>query len=120
LETLRGLGGSVMSPVTLSPQQLEELAGLIADQLAARQAGELIDASELAKRLGRSRDFVYENATALGALRLGDGPRPRLMFPWPLREVDEQAAAIERGATAAPRTPRQQASVGLLPIKGQS
>jgi hypothetical protein len=109
-----------MSALTLSPQQLHELASLIADRIAARQAGELIDASELAKRLNRSRDYVYENATALGALRLGDGPRPRLLFPWPLRQVEGQIAAIEKNGVAAPRTRRQPTNVGLLPIRGQS
>jgi hypothetical protein len=51
-----------MSAVELSPDQLEALAEKIADKLAARATGELIDTTELAKRIGRSRDWVYGNA----------------------------------------------------------
>ena len=36
---------------------------------------------ELAQRLGRSVDFVYSHSAELGAKRVGDGPRPRLLFP---------------------------------------
>jgi hypothetical protein len=32
------------------------------------------------KRLGRSRDWVYRHAEALGAVRTGEGVRPRLRF----------------------------------------
>jgi hypothetical protein len=106
-----------MSSVTLSPQQLQELAGLIADRLAARQAGELLDASELAQRINRSRDYVYEHAAALGALRLGDGPRPRLMFPWPLSVQEQRIEGAPARATAKARRDPQP-SVNLLPVKG--
>lgn len=40
----------------------------------------LVTAATLAGLLGVSRDYVYEHATDLGALRLGDGPRARLRF----------------------------------------
>lgn len=100
------------------PHQLHELADLIADRIAARYAGELIDATELAKRIGRSRDYVYANADALGALRLGDGPRPRLMFPRPLGQL-EQPATVKATDQARPPQRRSTAdAVGLLPIKG--
>lgn len=39
-----------------------------------------IDATELAQRLGVTRDWVYANATRLGAIKLGDGPKARLRF----------------------------------------
>jgi hypothetical protein len=42
----------------LTNDQLELLADLIADRLAARAGGELIDAETLAQRIGRSRAFV--------------------------------------------------------------
>ena len=41
---------------------------------------ELIDAREVARRSGFSRAWVYENAGRLGAVRVGDGRRPRLRF----------------------------------------
>jgi hypothetical protein len=36
---------------------------------------------EFALLLGRSVDFVYRHSDELGAVRIGDGPRPRLLFP---------------------------------------
>ena len=47
---------------------------------AARTREPLIDAATLAIELGVSRAFVYEHAAALGALKLGGGPRARLRF----------------------------------------
>jgi hypothetical protein len=44
------------------------------------QRAPLIDAAQLAVLLGVSRDFIYEHADELGALRLGSGPRARLRF----------------------------------------
>ena len=44
----------------------------------------LVDAAALARHLGVARSFVYDHADRLGAIRLGDGPRPRLRF-----DVDE-------------------------------
>jgi predicted DNA-binding transcriptional regulator AlpA len=41
----------------------------------------LLNARQVAERLGVSRDWVYEHATELGAIRIGRGPRPRLRFP---------------------------------------
>jgi hypothetical protein len=40
----------------------------------------LVDATALAADLGVSRQWIYEHRVKLGALRLGDGPRPRLRF----------------------------------------
>lgn len=40
----------------------------------------LLTASELARRLGVSRSWVYQHARELGAITLGDGPRARLRF----------------------------------------
>jgi hypothetical protein len=40
----------------------------------------LVDPATLAVELGVSRDFVYEHAATLGALRLGSGPKARLRF----------------------------------------
>jgi len=40
----------------------------------------LIDARELAGQLGVSVDYIYEHATQLGAIRLGNGRRARIRF----------------------------------------
>jgi hypothetical protein len=41
---------------------------------------DLMDAGELARQLGLTRAWVYEHAQQLGAIPVGDGPRPRLRF----------------------------------------
>ena len=43
-----------------------------------------LDAQEVARQLGVSREWVYEHADELGAMRIGSGPRPRLRFPPPV------------------------------------
>jgi len=115
-----------MNGVELSEDQLAVLADMIADRLSARAAGELIDASELARRIGRSREFVYEHSEQLGAVRIGDGERPRLFFAWPgvLERLDGTAKRRTRKPTPAlairPRRQRRTQPVELLPIGGAS
>ena len=46
----------------------------------ASRVAPLVDANELARLLSVSRDYVYEHADELGALRLSNGPRARLRF----------------------------------------
>lgn len=72
------------SPIMLAPEQLAELAELIADRLrwpapASSRVG-LVDAHELAAQLGVSESWVYANSEQLGVERLGTGKRPRLRF----------------------------------------
>ncbi|MGH3053655.1 MAG: hypothetical protein ACRDL7_01595, partial [Gaiellaceae bacterium] len=70
-----------------------------------------------------------ENADRLGAVRIGDGPKPRLRFP-PLERIDDLLASCPGGreseATPAAslsrtRKRRRRASgteVKLLPVRG--
>jgi len=74
----------------LTPEAIEQIAQRVAALLRHNQpvpaAGatdtpaQLLDASQLARQLGVTRAWVYEHATELGAITLGDGPRPRLRF----------------------------------------
>lgn len=102
--------------LALADAQLERLADLIADRIAARRVGELVDAAELARRLGKSRDFVYEHHQRLGAIRLGDGPRPRLAFRWP--DALDLLTAIQEPAQKLQKRARRQTRSDLLPIRG--
>ena len=115
--------------IALTDEQLHLLASLIAEQLADRAAGELIDAAELARRLGWTRERVYDNADRLGAIELGDGARPRLAFRWPQaldgltarsRSVRSQTSQSPAAAGAGTKRPRQRlgTSTDLLPIGG--
>ena len=87
---------------------------------AIGRRGELVDASEVARRFGVSRGWVYEHAGELGALRLGGGPRPRLRFE--LAAVDAALRSgvgqQERGSRGSRRRRAKPATSGveLLPV----
>lgn len=97
----------------------DELAAAILKELRAiREALEgpksgLIDAAEVAKQTGMSREWVYANADLLGAIRLPSetGQRPRLRFD----------PATVREALTEPEPPTNPArpNVDLLPIGGK-
>lgn len=55
-------------------------APLADPQNPAREGLALVDAATLAAEWNVSRDWVYEHADELGALRLGNGPKARLRF----------------------------------------
>jgi hypothetical protein len=57
---------------------LEEIVAAGMATLAEDEA--LVDATTLAEQLGVSRDYIYDHARHLGAVRIGNGPRPRLRF----------------------------------------
>jgi DNA invertase Pin-like site-specific DNA recombinase len=48
---------------------------MLDERSAAQTAGQLVDASTLARMLGVSRSTVYEHADELGAVRLGGGSK---------------------------------------------
>lgn len=73
-----------MSDELLTPHDLalvDAIAERVLELLGARHAdSRLVSAGELAKLLGRSREWVYEHAEDLGGRHIGDGKRPRLWF----------------------------------------
>ena len=113
---------------TLTPGALSELV----DELRARGAiGEgaadgWISARDVAQRIPFSAEWVRARAETLGARRVGDGPRPRLLFHWPtvqtrLRESGDlppvAALVVDR-----PRKPSRKSwgqGGDLLPIRGE-
>ncbi len=89
----------------LTPETIEQIAHRVAELLrsdeSAREAGagarRMLDAAQLARRLGVTRAWVYEHAAELGAVALGDGPRARLRFD---PEIAEKVLeARRRGGT---------------------
>lgn len=70
----------------LTPEQaelVEAIAERVVELLLPQpevRRGRLLTAAELAVELGVARSFVYEHADGLGAVRLGDGSKPRLRF----------------------------------------
>jgi hypothetical protein len=122
------------APIMLAPEQLAELADLIADRLREDQApvnassrGGLVDAHELAAQLGVSESWVYGNATLLGVVRLGSGSRPRLRFDVvAAREAmgcssGKQSQAESGSSTDDPPSPRarRRRSPDLAPKPGR-
>ena len=90
-------------PARLHPDDIAAIADAVTERLEAGDARdpELVDAVELARRLGRSRGWVYEHADALGAIRVGDGPRPRYQFDPEL--AGERLREMGRNGRPAPK-----------------
>ena len=65
----------------------------------------LLEPAELAKRLGKDRKWVYEHSEKLGAIRLGDGPKPRLYFDLALARERLAALAETNGAAQSTLRP---------------
>jgi hypothetical protein len=114
--------------IKLDPQAVEAVARKVVELLEKKglQRRELVDAAELAKRLGIERAWVYSHAIELGAVKLGKGAKPRLRF-----DPEIVARFLQRvggGAAAGPPTrsgeraaqPRRDGSstVPLLPVRG--
>jgi hypothetical protein len=115
----------------LTPDAIERVAQRVVQLLhhQSHPTGELgspdlLDAGQLARRLGVTRAWVYENAAQLGAIPLGDGPRPRLRFD--LATATEAFQAPRRrnepvpvSDTPRPRPTRRRrtpSTVPLLPV----
>jgi hypothetical protein len=107
--------------MTLDDEDIERIAARVAELL--QQEGPIgarfVDAAYVARKLGVDRDWVYEHARELGAVRLG-GPRGRLRFDLPAvrRRLDFQAQPkpLEtRRARPRKRPPKRLANVDLLP-----
>jgi hypothetical protein len=109
----------------MTDEHLEAIAERVADLLAERlgatlgAAPVLLDPKEVARRLGVSRDFVYEHSEELGAVRLGDGPRARLRFDSRRVAAFEAAGPAAPPPRRAPRPPRRSSRADLLPIAGE-
>ena len=113
----------------LHPAVIDEITARLVDPLARRvvevmheqglvqprpKAEVWLNAAELARRLGVSREWVYEHADELGARRIGSGPRPRLRFPGPGRDLPRDGSGGANGRKDPIRPQRQ--PEGLIPI----
>jgi hypothetical protein len=123
-----------MPVVILTTEQIQAIADAVAERLAEPpnmpgRPDRLVDAATLAELLGTSRGWIYEHKHELGALRLGDGPRPRLRFD--AEYAKAQWAASREGNTGVPdrsaNTGRRRSrrrvttpsSAQLLPVRGR-
>ena len=114
--------------IKLDTETVEKIARRVVELLERRglQKRELVDAAELARRFGIERSWVYTHAIELGAVKLGNGAKPRLRFDPEiaarvLRKVGEVPTA-DPPARSGKRAGQPQGSEGqgeLLPIRGQ-
>lgn len=120
------VGRTVSEPVRLCPESVRAIAAEVVAQLEERRGDSvlniprLVDAATVAAELNVSRAWVYDNADALGAIRLGEGERPRLRFDVERARATRARSAQEssrpsRGRPAAWRTDQ---TTKLLPIRG--
>jgi len=109
---------------------MDELAARLTEAIAARVVEVMraeglipparvgrawIEAKEVARQLGVSREWVYEHAEELGGSRIGSGPRPRLRFP--AQVLNSPAGKLASApAVSQPTTPRRK-TTGLIPIR---
>jgi hypothetical protein len=100
---------------------IRALAEALADVLAQRglvvsipatTSARVLDATEVARLLGRDRRWVYDHAGELGAFRYGDGPRARLGFDLVAVERWKRERQIKRRAAARPAVNRPARAVG--------
>jgi hypothetical protein len=110
------------APLSLDPASVDAIAFRLAEILRERSLvprSGLLTAAEVASRYGVKRGWVYDNATRLGAIRLGRGSRARLRFD-PDR-VGEQLDTIESSHPPyeAPKSSRWLPEADLIPIRGK-
>lgn len=123
-----------MNVVRLDAASVEAVAARVVELLrleepavGATDTSELVDAAEVARRFGVSRDCVYAHADELGAVRVGAGPRPRLRFdPAVVAErlggsassAGRDAESPAEAARPRRRRPSRRPEGELLPIRG--
>ncbi len=111
--------------VHLAPEAIEAVAHRVVELLRDEPTSpdqRLVDATELAEILSVSRATVYEHATELGAVRIGDGKRPRLRFNVATALIAWQRCAPRHEPAPERTTPRRRTTsrtAELLPIRGQ-
>jgi hypothetical protein len=119
---------SETKPYNFNSSDLEVLADLLTERILDRLKGacngevpvpSFISPAELAGRLGKSRAWVYEHSADLGAIRLGDGSRPRLAFR--LDEVEERLQRIgSRGVRVPEDDPVRSPSPRAAPVAAEA
>ena len=95
--------------MTLSAEDVEAVARRTVELLRGERPATfaLVDARELADRLGVHPSFVYAHATELGAMRLGTGRKARIRF-----DVDRARQALDARRRRSPGRPRKSGANG--------
>lgn len=92
-------------------------------QTAGGSPERILNATEVARLLGRERQWVYDHAAELGAFRYGEGPKARLGFDmaevqrWKRdRRIQQETPARARRRRPA-RPKARDGGANLLPYK---
>jgi len=107
----------------IDDETIETIARRVVQLLRAEPddsaAPRLVSASVIAERFEVSRQWVYENANRLGAVRLGTGARPRLRFdPVLAASLLEDRAGAKSGPARGERQPLTSDRLDLIPLRG--
>lgn len=105
------------SEMRLPDDQLDALADRIAERLQPRQPSGLVDAAELARQLKLSRQWVYEHAGQLGAVRSSKRGRLRFDVAAARAALDTSPPANESRPAPRPRRRRQQTVGSILKVR---
>jgi hypothetical protein len=129
---------TVTDPARLHPADIEAIASrsaeLVLEALGRNVQADrptLVDAAGIAAQFGVDRSWVYDHADELGAVRLGDGPRPRLRFDpaTVMVALDGRNAGDDLDTDESPdvaslpgrrRRNRPSTEIPLLPIRDQA
>lgn len=95
--------------MSVSHETLDEIADRVLARLDGRREG-LIDAAEVARRLGISKYTVYENSARFGAVRIEDGPNARLRF-----DPQQVEAALRKPTDPPSVVPEDEHRPGVWP-----
>ena len=111
------------------PAGIDRIAERVVELLRDGEHGELIDAAEVARRFGVTRDWVYQHKERLGVVYLGEGSKPRQRYRasvvsarLPGMRASTPPAAPTDAPRSKPRTPSRvtaRDAGDLLPILGQ-
>jgi hypothetical protein len=107
--TIGEIVAQLVEPLARRIVEVIQTEGLIAKAGASEP---WLDAQEVARQLGMTREWVYEHADELGATRLGTGPRPRLRFPPRGLDGPDAHESRLRPTEPPPASPRD----GLIPV----
>ena len=110
--------------MTLDEEDVDAIARRVVE-LVAPPPPRLLDARELAERLGVTRGWVYAHAPTLGAVRLGTGPRAPLRFDLELarraaRPLAASTGRPKRDAATPKRARARRVAPGVQLIEGRS
>jgi hypothetical protein len=118
----------------IAPETIERIAQRVVQLLhherqrlddGADTPRDLMDAGQLARHLGLTRSWIYEHAQQLGAIPVGDGPRPRLRFDAQTamkalnarqRRREPEQTETDRPRPGRPRRNPASSTVPLLPV----